>query len=444
LSIPRSVYLSFRPTTNNWILHLPSSTLKKMAKRTSTIRLGSARAPIKVSLSPQPPLSGSIFTRVKLNAAEGMLTAGPVLGILTVSGGAGFRGNKKNFIDIIRTARRLGALVYVFTINNINWNNSTTRAYLYQEGANRWIPVDEFPLPDVVYNRIPTRQDEKTAEAQQTIQRLRAIPSVKLFNRTFFNKWDLYNTLEKDPRVAKYIPATKKLSTFEEFNSMLRSYPMLYLKPISGKAGQGIMSIESGNGSYILKKTLNGKLHTRSFRKSIPLWQHIKASAKRSYVIQQGIRLSTYQNRPFDIRVLVQKNEAGTWQISGIGIRVAGKNSITTHVPRGGSIARPEEVLQSIYSSDQYNSFITRLREAVIAIASALESSYDHLGELSMDIGLNPEGKIWFFEANAKPMKFDEPHIRKTSLERIIQYSQHLSKFSMKGEIKSAGQTNNS
>lgn len=50
------------------------------------------------------------------------------------------------------------------------------------------------------------------------------------------------------------------------------------------------------------------------------------------------------------------------------------------------------------------------------------------LGEMSMDLGVDEEGGLWFFEANSRPMKFDEPAIRKLSLERIFQYSHHLAR----------------
>jgi hypothetical protein len=45
---------------------------------------------------------------------------------------------------------------------------------------------------------------------------------------------------------------------------------------------------------------------------------------------------------------------------------------------------------------------------------------------MSMDLGVDQEGGIWFFEANAKPMKFDEPDIRKRSLDRIFQYGKYV------------------
>ncbi|UUZ93289.1 YheC/YheD family protein [Paenibacillus sp. P25] len=46
---------------------------------------------------------------------------------------------------------------------------------------------------------------------------------------------------------------------------------------------------------------------------------------------------------------------------------------------------------------------------------------------MSMDLGVDTNGDLWFFEANSKPMKFDEPPIRKKSLENLIRYSLYLS-----------------
>ncbi|MNJ68961.1 Endospore coat-associated protein YheD [compost metagenome] len=69
------------------------------------------------------------------------------------------------------------------------------------------------------------------------------------------------------------------------------------------------------------------------------------------------------------------------------------------------------------------------LKSNALLIARQIEKGTGYtLGEMSMDLGIDKEGNIWFFEANAKPMKFDEPHIRKKSLERIFQFSQYLSR----------------
>ncbi|MDT2286962.1 hypothetical protein P7H17_14260 [Paenibacillus larvae] len=70
---------------------------------------------------------------------------------------------------------------------------------------------------------------------------------------------------------------------------------------------------------------------------------------------------------------------------------------------------------------------LNRTKRAALELAQQIEkASRQKLGEMSMDLGIDITGKIWFFEANSKPMKFDEPDIRKKSLERIIQYSMFL------------------
>ncbi|GMA61469.1 hypothetical protein GCM10025859_19090 [Alicyclobacillus fastidiosus] len=61
------------------------------------------------------------------------------------------------------------------------------------------------------------------------------------------------------------------------------------------------------------------------------------------------------------------------------------------------------------------------LVQAVVQAAQAIDFGYQgQLGEMSMDIGIDPQGHPWFFEANSKPMKFDEPEIRQKSLQGVI------------------------
>ncbi|RXT04809.1 YheC/YheD family protein [Ammoniphilus sp. CFH 90114] len=433
MTTPKLPILSFRPTSHQWTLHVPQTELQRLGNKELSVRFGAEKKSQKVALSTSSPQADSIASKVRVIQRQGGLSVGPFIGILTMSRGSEFKGNKNNYMDIIQTARQLGAFVYVFTVEDINWNNRTTKAFLYDPKVG-WAKTTDLPLPDVVYNRIPYREDEMKDYVQTTLKRLQSMPNLQLYNNHFFNKWNLYETLGKNPRVADYIPESQKLSSRREFYYMLNKYSLLYLKPISGKAGKGIMRLESDQGIYTLKIRQGNKTIGKRYQDATALWNEIKSKVSTGYVVQEGITLLTYQGRPFDIRVLVQKDGTGTWKPSGVGIRVAGKNSITTHVPRGGSIASPDAVLKKIMNDSEYAAFMERLRRTVLELASSLEEAYPSLGEFSMDLGLTKDKKLWFFEANAKPMKFDEPHIRKTSLERIVQYAQYLSNFSPKGE----------
>jgi hypothetical protein len=425
-----SKFLSFRPQTKRWTLHLPSPATHSREGQSSIISVGAFNLPLKVFISNAPPAEDTLFTPIKTKTMDRTKLGkiGPVIGILTVKEGSNFKGRKQNFRDIIQTAKRFGSLVYVFTVEDILWETHQTKAYFLHEKGKRWIAVNHFPLPDVIYNRIPYREDERLDHVRHTLQRLQAIPSLKLFNPQFFNKRRLYHILKNNSKTAAYLPETKSLTNFEDFNEMLIKYPLLYLKPVNGKAGKGIMTIQTSGDAYVLKFLDGEHLSTHLHRHPSSLWKVLQPYIDEDYMIQQGIDLLTYDLRPFDIRALVQKDRTGTWKISGVGIRVAGKNSITTHVPRGGQIASPKEVLKPLFTEEQYPLFINKLKTTLLELAHALDP-HQLLGEMSMDIGLDEQRRLWFFEANAKPMKFDEPHIRKKSLEQIIHYAHYLADF---------------
>jgi hypothetical protein len=158
------------------------------------------------------------------------------------------------------------------------------------------------------------------------------------------------------------------------------------------------------------------------------LWHKIRQQMiHSSYIIQQAINLAAVSTCPFDFRVLVQKNYRGLWKISGMGIRVAADaESITTHVPRGGRIDSPQNVLKQAFPHQKPPRLKRRVHRLCIAIAKKLEQHQPLLGEMSIDVGLDRDGYPWVFEANAKPMKFDEPEIRKNQLKQVIRYAQFL------------------
>jgi hypothetical protein len=286
------------------------------------------------------------------------------------------------------------------------------------------------PLPFVIYNRIPSRMDELQPEVQQTIQACMKHAKISLFNPSFFNKWTLFEWLSKAKATKQFIPATRMLSKFDELETMLRRYGLVYLKPARGKAGKGIMKIELtySDHPYRLHIQHNKKSRISAYRTITDLGIKLKQIIGfEEYIVQQGIHLARYNNRAFDLRVLVQKNASGLWSLTGIGARIAGNFSITTHVPRGGSIDEPQKLLNITFGHEAGKLIMQRVKFSAIAIAKQIEKAAKHnMGEMSLDLGIDTAGQIWFFEANSRPMKFDEPEIRKKSLERIIQYSDYL------------------
>lgn len=355
----------------------------------------------------------------------------PLIGILTMEDKHNqFRGNRENFIDIIQTGQQLGMDVIVLTPQDLKLDLQRVYGYQYQNKEKKWIRKI-YPLPRVIYNRIPSRDDEMLPEVQRVIRACIRHPYIQLFNPSFFNKWTLFEWLKKSKATHRYIPETKRLTKHTGLQNMLHRYGLLYLKPERGKAGMGIMRVKRfarNRYPYRLSYQVQRKSHTMQFKTLGGLRKQInEMMGEESYIVQQGIRLALCENRPFDLRVLVQKNKRGLWAISGIGARIAGSSSITTHVPRGGSIDEPQRVLSSVFGTANAKKLMRQARKTAITIAKQLERGSGHLlGEMSIDLGVDKKGHLWFFEANAKPMKFDEPDIRKKSLHRLLQYAKFL------------------
>jgi hypothetical protein len=360
----------------------------------------------------------------------------PIVAILTIADKQRmFRGSKPNFIDIIRIGEELGAQVYVATTADLKLTGDAFPAYCYDPEAKKW-NRRFVPMPHVIYNRIPYRKLEMQPDVQQIIQSCLKSRSVQLFNPSFFNKWSLFEWLNRSADTKAYIPKTQQLTDSRQLDSFLREHGIVYLKPVAGKAGRGIMRIErslkNGLRTYLLRIQDETAAQDASYSGVDELWSHVRSAiGAKEYIVQQGIRLARFNKRPYDLRALVQKTGRGKWSVTGIGARVAGKSSITTHVPRGGSINEPERVLDSAFGQEEAKRILGRAKQAALRIASRIEkqSGYRH-GEMSMDLGIDTDGSVWFFEANAKPMKFDEPHIRRKSLERIIRYAAYLAKKS--------------
>lgn len=357
---------------------------------------------------------------------------GPRIAILTApSMRTGFQGNRANFRDLIVAGRRHGAQVFVVTTQALRQGLRlvAVSGYSYDFKRRRWVH-GSFGMPSVIYNRIPTRKAERRPNVTSLIKELQRNSGIPCFNPHFFNKEQLHEWLQADSDLRQHLPHTEPLVHEQSLRKLCNRYGALMLKPVNGKAGAGMMKITRSAGrGWLLERQWNRRLIRRPFTSWRLLWNVIKKhmTGKR-YVAQQWIDcLKSAGGSPFDLRLLLQKNERGQWSLTGTGARVAGRGRFTTHVPRGGSIASPLNLVRSAFGERRGRHILTETERLALRIARELEKrSGQTVGEMSMDIGLDQVGKAWFFEANARPMKFDEPLIRRRSLRKWVQYCRYL------------------
>lgn len=425
--------------------------LKLSGKKSVHLRLGGERVPAVVKPIKKTgkhlylaygvrkgikiPKPGSVFLR---SLQEGEVQLGPLIGVLSdgpTSSHTNPFGSRSDFIkQLLRQGSKM-SYIFAFTPRDINWENDTVNGYFLNE-AGRFVRK-RVPLPDVVYNRLPSRRAETTPLINQLRDRFvrRRIP---FFNWSFFNKSDIYRLLERDPAVSRYVPESIMSPTPEQIKDMLDRHSLVYYKPNSGSLGNGIYRLSyiprSGYYARYRKNGRNALLRFNSFSSLMRTLQARHGRSLRGYVAQQGIRLIEIDGCPIDFRFHMHKNGRNQWVVVGIGAKKAGKGSVTTHLKNGGSLLTPEQALTRAFGP-RADEVLRHAKNVAITLAEAIESHHQHLlGEIGFDIGIDRDERIWMFEANAKPGRsiFKHPSLRgegKASIDHILEHCLYLSKF---------------
>jgi hypothetical protein len=391
--------------------------------------------PDSVRQSIRVPKGGNIML---LRSSDDEVQLGPLIGIMTTGG---YRtashpfGSRSDFIKQFLKVGSQKAFYFAFSPRDINWLQETVLAHFIGVNGN-WIKKT-VPLPDVVYNRLPSRRAEKSLHMINLKERFvrRNIP---IFNWSFFDKWDVYHLLQDETEAFKHVPESYIDPSPEQIKEMLETHNFIYLKPTGGSLGKGIYRLTyNKKRGYFARFRRNGRNVLLRFSKFSGLMKLVKQQSGRlkNYVAQQGIRLIELDRCPIDFRFHLNKNAQNNWVVAGIGAKKAGRGSITTHVRTGGKLMTPEQALYRIYGESKANDTIKNMKRTSIKLAEAIERNYPHLiGELGFDIGMDQKGNIWMFEANSKPGRsiFKHPSLKlqgKATLVHIFEHCLYLSKF---------------
>jgi hypothetical protein len=351
---------------------------------------------------------------------NGTLSLGPLVGIFT-SGFTPFPlrpiGDRSLFFSkLISVHKSVGVVPFVFGEQHINWEEGLIEGYFYQK--NGWERYT-FPLPNVVYDRLPNRLSESRKDQRIVKERMQQEYLIPWYNPGFFNKLDIYDKLYNDYGVYKYLPETVPFTSFSHIEGMLSQYNSVYIKPINGSLGFGVHQVlyDRDEDLYFCRyHDQQGIKRLQKFSTLENLMKHVfQNRSLSSMLVQQGISLLKIDNRSIDFRIHTNKDANGIWQITAIAAKIAGLGSVTTHVKTGGVI----KTIDEIFTNEEKNLYLPKLKEASLKLSHALEKQINgNLGEIGFDLGIDKEGQVWLFEANSKPGRsiFTHPQLKDSDL----------------------------
>ncbi len=299
--------------------------------------------------------------------------------------------------------KEVNHILYYFSLHQVRLKERKITGYYWYSQYNRWLH-QEFSFPDILYIRggIDKRNTQTFAELCDIINKNNG----RVINHQRFNKWRLYQILNKDPAIKSYLPVTRTVKQPVDIKKMLQEYKVVYLKSHLGRKGENVLRVEvltDGNYRYSYFKNDYLTVHT------VFGFQALLNSIKdffndKRFLIQQAIQLISYQNRLIDMRAELQRNGEGSLEVAGISVRLGQPGSpVTTH----GDAFRFDNffVNKMGYSKGTMDAFRSAVHQFLFSVYECIEKNYSDYVEIGIDFAIDTNGKIWFIEANSYSAK---------------------------------------
>lgn len=298
------------------------------------------------------------------------------------------------------TAAEFGLTACFFRITDVQPGKRVTAYLKSGQGYVR----QTIPLPKVIHNRTFFKRSSDRSRAEQLIR-----SGVTIFNAC--NRYDktlIHVLLMQDENIRPHLPETLPARP-DALKELMSRHSALMIKPVRGSIGVGIMHLQSlGERLWELKYQISGhrgrigRIVFSADRLPRLLLNRIR---KRKYLVQKRLPLATYNGCPFDLRVSVQRDATGEWQVTGIAGKVAKRGAYVTNVAQGGTVF-PLSSLLSEYPHLDAAAVEADIRDLGLRIANSLSLQLFGLADLGLDIAITEQGYPMFIECNCRDQRY--------------------------------------
>lgn len=350
--------------------------------------------------------------RLRYDRHERELALGPLIGILntdTKPERTLFGRRTKMLRQLCDTARKTGVLAVIINPNdpaNRNLSRGFVTGYVADEyGAFRKIRV---PAPDVIYDRdlyfhMKHTRDEDFESIFPT--QLQAVTR---------SKYRLHEMLAQNEYLRPFLLDTQPLTSKDALAEFLARHERIFLKPNEGQQGLGLLTVEKSEDGYTVHHPYIDhdawKLTTHTLPSFDALWEVITSYQKKksTYLMQKYLDLAqvhvgtrtdgTPIVRGIELRHLLQRGADMRLGVVGVVTRLSDKKLIGREYHLDGF-----EALSKAFSPDQARHIMEQSKRLSLAITHYLEDVIGKpIGELTLDIGVSRQGKLYVIEANSK------------------------------------------
>jgi glutathione synthase/RimK-type ligase-like ATP-grasp enzyme len=290
--------------------------------------------------------------------------------------------------------KRIHGAIIVFALDKVDKVKQLIEGYCYNPQENSW-EKGIFPYPKAIYRRA-----ELKAEWQNHFL---SVLGDTVFSNHSFDKWEMHKWFSSEPDIVPHLPATITYKSKQDVVDMLKRFRVIYIKPISGMKGFGVVRVSMERGKIIFRYRENDENIEVTADGENELQKVVeKLFEPKEYIIQQGLDLMKYDGGIVDFRCVMQKNEACMWICNGMIARIGAKESVVSNISSGGAALPALELITEALAVSETDAF--EIKESLISLCVKICRTIDeygfNFGSLGLDVGVDKDKNIWIIEVN--------------------------------------------
>lgn len=361
---------------------------------------------------------------------NGNITIGPFIGMLIAESHAKVKRKLKMQKRLIEQYPLVNGVLIAFSWEGMDHKTETITGYIYNSSTKDW-EQGTFPFPTVLVKRMGL--------TKKRMKFLKNLYGTRFFNSGSINKWNMYQLLSDNEELLPHLPKTVLYKRPKNVLNLLKRFRTIYVKPIYGDKGIGIVKLTIQADQYCIKyrsKQVNMTIHLST---EIELLNYVKNNFKKNmYIIQEEIESELQKGYIIDFRIFLVKNQNGKWEDVGIIARKGSKGSIVSNLCNGGKLDEVIKLISMSFNITEDQVLSIREKMSEIAIKAAVEvDKYENIYKLGIDIALDRHQHISLIELNnrypAFKKSFPSDAVSKIYNSRLL-YAKYLAGFPIEKE----------
>ncbi|MGO0062636.1 YheC/YheD family endospore coat-associated protein [Brevibacillus fluminis] len=333
-----------------------------------------------------------LFSRYEIAVNEQEIRLGPYIGFLVSHSMKNMKEHLHKLDEYLALYEQVGGTVIAFALSGVNTRRQTIRGYVFHPQTKRWI-IGTYSYPAALFIKIgmlPVRYRDH----------FQSIMGDTVFNNFNYHKWKMHQLLQSSG-LGNYLPVSQLYRKSGDLLHFLQHHQQAYVKPIRGSQGKSIWKIVRLNQGYLVRSRVEGN-NRKHFIATDQLFSTFvrKRLRPQTCMMQKAIRLFSANNRIFDFRVIMVKNQAGKWEDMGLITRYGKPGSIVSNIKAGGSAETGERTLRQTFGLTEHKANRMRKKLSLLAhrVARSLDAAGIHCGNMGVDIGMDTERNVWIIE----------------------------------------------